>query len=125
MKINPDLLYDVLYNDATGTTGTVTLSKSAANYNYLEIFYQVGGTEAYANYDSTRIFSPNNKQVNLTITLAGAAGNNIQFKTSVYKISGTSMTLSNWYAEGAVNNNAATRVSKNAEIRVVRVLGYK
>ena len=131
MKINPSLIDlssvtpVVLYNNTSGTTGNVTLSQSAANFSYLEIFYQYGGTDTYANYDSTKIFSPNNKQVNLTVVMAGSAGTNIQFKTSIYKISGTNMTLSNWYGDGQVNNNSNTSVSKNATIRVVRVLGYK
>ena len=29
-----------LYDNGTGTTGTVTLSETAANFNYLEIFYR-------------------------------------------------------------------------------------
>ena len=115
----------VLYNNSSGTNGNLTLSESCENFSYIEVFYQYGGTETFTNYDSTKIFSPNNKQINLSIVLAGSGGTNIQFKTSVYKISGKNMTLSNWYGDGTVNNNAATGVSKIAVIRIVRVIGYK
>ena len=36
----------VLYNSASGTAGTVTLSDSAENYTYLEIFYRSSGDNA-------------------------------------------------------------------------------
>ena len=40
-------------------------------------------------------------------------------------INGTNMTLSNWYGNGNIANNAVSAVSKTAAIRIVRVVGYR
>ena len=52
----------VLYNNASGTAGTVTLSDSAENYTYLEIFYRSSGDNACG---SVKVFNPNGKLVHL------------------------------------------------------------
>jgi hypothetical protein len=124
-SINSKTTPVVLYNDATGTTGDLQLNETAANFSYIEIFYQYGGTAAFTSYNNTKVYSPNNKQACLSILLAGSAGTNMQVKTAIYSISGTSMTLSNWYGEGQINNSASSSTAKNAVIKVVRVEGYR
>lgn len=52
----------VLYNNETGTTGTVTLTETAANFEEIEIFYYKSG-----NYSSVKIANPNTKIANLTL----------------------------------------------------------
>ena len=46
-----------LYNNATGTNGTVTLSETSANFNYIEIFYyaKISNTNFYG---SVKVYSP-------------------------------------------------------------------
>ena len=52
-----NLLPVQLYNNTSGTTGTVTLSQSAANFTRLRVFFTTGN----AGYGSTEIWSPNGK----------------------------------------------------------------
>ena len=85
-------LKKVLYDGGdTGTTDTVTLSESAANYEYLRIFYRPN--DGYLS--STKIYNPNGKRAFLVSGYAGSStsdtsGWNIKLK--VVSISGTSIT---------------------------------
>ncbi len=54
----------VLYNNATGTTGTVTLSESSANFSYLEVFY---GNSNKSGCASAKVYSPNGKGLEMAI----------------------------------------------------------
>lgn len=114
-----------LYNNSSGTTGTVTLNETSANFAYLEIFYgkNNGRTNAIV-YSSTRIFSANGKKASLVWEAVETTNAN-QFICATYTISGTS--LSKTY-EGYVNVNTGgghnVSVSNN-EIKVFRVVGHR
>jgi hypothetical protein len=54
----------VLYNDATGTNGTVTLSETSANFSYLEVFY---GNSPKSGCGSVKVYSPNGKGVDMAV----------------------------------------------------------
>lgn len=53
-----------LYDNPSGTTGTVTLSESAANFSYLEIHYKLVSSNV-SYYANTKVYSPNGKRVSL------------------------------------------------------------
>lgn len=57
-----------LYENSSGTNGTVTLSQTAANFVYLEIFYFDMNNGVIT---STKIWSPNGKAVSLEVTTKG------------------------------------------------------
>ena len=42
-----NLKQDILYNNATGTTGKVTLNASKNNYSYLDIFATISGRDVF------------------------------------------------------------------------------
>ena len=100
----------VLYNNATGTTGTITLSETSANFSYLEIY----GYSAY-EYAFTKVYSPNGKAVILsTVVYADQA----YFFATRLAISGTSITQAynkNWYGSVTTDNS----------VYVTRVIGYR
>lgn len=52
-----------LYNSSTGTYSSVTLSQSAANFTYLEIFFK----DIDSMVNSVKIYSPNGKSARLSI----------------------------------------------------------
>lgn len=85
-------LRKVLYDGGdTGTTGNVALSDSAANYEYMVIYFQPN--DGYLS--STKIRNPNGKRAFLVSGYAGSStsdtsGWNIKLK--VVTISGTSIT---------------------------------
>lgn len=125
MKINPNLIDlssvmaipEVLYNNTTGgTNGTVDLSETSANFNYIEIFYRQA--QYTSIYSSVRVYKPNGKQVSLVAIQAEGTGAGIA--SAYVTISGTKITKNGyniyWTNSGNANTNA---------IYITRVLGYR
>jgi microcystin-dependent protein len=108
----------VLYNNATGTTGTVTLSDSSANYTYLEIYFNKSGC-----YGSVKIYQPNGKDVALFVSNAYDTGLTQDF-TSKININGTSITKL-FYMYKNYNASGFTGAGIANEIVINRVVGYK
>lgn len=85
-------LRKVLYDGGdTGTTGDVALSESAANYDYMVIYFRPN--DGYLS--STKIRSPNGKRAFLVSGYAGGSTSDTSswnIKLKVVSISGTSIT---------------------------------
>ena len=107
----------VLYNSAGGTAGTVTLSDSAENYTYLEIFYRSSGDNACG---SVKVFSPNGKLVHLGTIHYIADFDYAKF--ALVNVSGSMITFSQNY-QITLKNNGSTYSAENA-IFITRVVGY-
>lgn len=107
----------VLYDNASGTAETVTLSDSAANYTYIEIFYRSSGDNACG---SVKVFSPNNKLVHLGTIHYVADYDYAKF--ALVSILGTSITFSQNY-QITLKNNGSVYSAENA-IFITRVVGY-
>ena len=110
-----------LYDNSTGTTGNITLSQSAANFSYLEIFFY----GRYAQYTSVRIFNPNNKTANLHTwhVFASDSGTVVGMSRNV-NISGTTLSTgtSDQYGEWWSYQN---QVKNENNIYIYKVFGYK
>lgn len=108
-----------LYYNATGTTGSITLNETAANFSYIEIYYY----KANCGYGSAKIYSPNGKDVNLMLN---QLSEKIIFQnlSKRIKISGTSITVDT-NASG-YGNVSASKVEVNTEnnIHIFCVVGY-
>lgn len=107
-----------LYNNATGSNGTITLSSSAANYNHMRIYYKHSSDNTYSSVD---VYSPNGKIVLLPIVEATTSAAWIVGRAVT--ISGTSIsTASNWYGE----QNTTTGASYNHTnyVNIIRVEGW-
>lgn len=107
-----------LYDNSSGTTGTVTLNSSAANFAYLEIFYGV----SLGSMQSVRIPSPNGRTA--CLTLAYTESNYVRLQSPRAYINGTSITKtatggSNQYAAGGVD-----MFTTNA-VKIFKVIGWK
>ena len=107
----------VLYNSASGTAGTVTLSDSAENYTYLEIFYRSSGDNACG---SVKVFSPNGKLVHLGTIHYVADYDYAKF--ALVNVSGSMITFSQNY-QITLKNNGSVYSAENA-IFITRVVGY-
>lgn len=107
----------VLYNSTNGTAGTVTLSDSAENYTYLEIFYRSSGDNACG---SVKVFSPNNKLVHLGTIHYIADYDYAKF--ALVSVSGSMITFSQNY-QIILKSNGSTYSAENA-IFITRVVGY-
>lgn len=107
----------VLYNNSTGTTGTVTLSESAANFTLLKILY----SDDWSQYKSDDVYSPNNKTVQL-LSCRIIENNSTFMRFRLVKISGTQITNSdtgNWTSWNNDTNNTTSNIF------IHQVLGYK
>lgn len=107
----------VLYNNASGTAGTVTLSDSVENYTYLEIFYRSSGDNACG---SVKVFNPNGKLVHLGTIHYIADYDYAKF--ALVNVSGSMITYSQNY-KITLKSNGSSYSSENA-IYITRVVGY-
>lgn len=112
----------VLYNDTTGSNGTITLPETSANFKYIDIFYTDNGgrTGGY-----TRVYSPNGKIVCLSIVEAAASSYTYIRRTS-YTFNGTSLTPDTALAGYArVTGTAVDSSTGSNYIKIKRVVGYE
>ena len=108
-----------LYDNASGTNGTVTLSETSANFNYLEIFYGKG----HDTIQSVKVYNPNGKGATL-ITGYVESTTFAQLQMPRILISGTSITKS---YSGLVNlgSNEVIISPTGNEIQIYKVVGWK
>lgn len=113
-----------LYGNASGTSGTITLSETAANYNYLEIFYSANTSAGYA---SMKVSAPNGKTINLN-HMGGQSSNYLECYSAQVAISGTSVTFKSGKSM-SINNTGSSwgwgGFSNTNEIKIYKILGYK
>lgn len=117
-----DINGKVLYDNSTGTNGTVTLSDSAANYDCLEIYFRTNDSTDYKN--SIKIYSPDNALVPLSYPLVATNGTAIYWKTKTVRVSGNSIFSSDGsrYAEATIK--ATTSISQKNYVYITKVIGY-
>lgn len=110
---------EVLFSGST--TGTVTLSETAANFDRFVIYYETGGSGA----GSVEVSSPDGKQFSMQGMYFASSANIVQQRFKVMSISGTSITR---VSSGYINTSTSGAVSVNTtenNIEVKRVLGYR
>lgn len=106
-----------LYDNSTGSTGNVTLSQTAADFTFLQIFYYLKSS-GNQNYGNTCVFSPNNKRVGLIMTQNN--NSSLVIGSCIKTISGTSITNVYNGTYNSFGNSAATN-----ELYIYKVLGWK
>lgn len=107
----------VLYNSESGTAGNATLSDSAENYTYLEIFYRSSGDNACG---SVKVFNPDGKLVHLGTVHYIADYDYAKF--ALVNVSKTKITFIQNY-QITIKNNGSEYSAENA-IFITRVVGY-
>lgn len=111
-----------LYNNSSGSAGTITLGDSSANYTYIEIFFRDNNNR---DCNSEKIYSPNGKTTSLSTTEASTATNTL-FRRTRYTISGTSVTPDTSGAGYAqINNTVPSTNAGGNYIIIYRIIGYK
>ena len=112
----------VLYDNPSGTTGTITLSESAGNFQMVEIFYVDNNGRSNK---SVKVYSPQQKNVELSCIEPSTDNNPMRtyIRTSLWIINGTSLyhdksTFTTLSSDGVVVNN-------NQYIKINRVVGYR
>lgn len=110
-----NLIGVVLYNNSTGTTGTVTLSDDVSNYSYLEIFYSYNGSR-----QSTKIIG--NKA---SLIVHTTSNNQTYLLFKEVSFSGTSMTVNSYQQWNNVWGTSNVNASNTNGIYVIKIVGYK
>lgn len=108
-----------LYNNTSGSNGTITLSTSAANYNHLRIYYL--DNEGNKWNSSVDVYSPNGKYVALGWTVA--TDTHVWAGGRVVYISGTSIsTYSSYY--GTTHADGDWSFGHTNYCAIIRVEGW-
>lgn len=115
-----NLIPTTLYNNSSGSNGTITLSDNSANYSYLEIYFYTNDGWQYKGYQKCMLEGSNATYHTLIATWSDTSGR-CYLKTKLISISGTSISTVG-YSEVNLSGGGAT-ASNNIYIR--RVLGYK
>lgn len=108
-----------LYENSGGTNGTVTLSDSVANYDYIEIY--VLSTSDYGTgyaQNSTKVWQPNGKTAWLTTGYCDT--NNYNLKVCSALLQNNTITRPYGYWEFSDSSSSQTNY-----IGITKVIGYK
>lgn len=113
-----------LYDNSSGTTGTITLSESVANFSYLEIYIMTSHNNDCFTF---KVASPNGKTTVLNwqeiFTTSNASASNWYVMGRRIQINGTSITTyNNQY--GLINISGDYLETGNRG-NIVRVIGYR
>lgn len=107
----------VLFNDATGTSGTVSLSQSAANFDHMKIYYRSTRNTMTA-HGSIDVYEPNGKTADLQMMFIDSGYAYHYWK--LVTVSGTFITQSSGY--GWYGNDASSATTENQNnIYITRV----
>lgn len=110
----------VLYNNASGDNGNITLNESVNNYSYIEIFYRTNDGDGYRG--SIKL-QTNNSMV-ASLTAHHYVPNTLYIKFKEINITGTSITNLQ-YVEYFFSNGSTVTVNEQNNIYITRVVGYK
>ena len=115
-KINGTTLYD----NSTGSNGAITLSDSASNYNFIEIYF----FSADNDYSSVKVYNPNNKRV--ALTTGSFFGTQLYIKSANRTITDNTISLSDGNVDTEWNiANSTASSSAGSKIKIYKVIGYK
>lgn len=116
-----------LYDNSSGTTGTITLSSSLANYAYVDIMNaKLDGDSG--GYNVCRVYSPSGKRASFNQINYVRSANTIQTVFSKILMSGTSIT---WDVPGAIfgittTSGAVGGISAGEGAQLIyKIVGYK
>lgn len=110
----------VAYSNESGTTGTVTLSETSANFTLLEIHYK----NSDGQYGSTTVYSPNGKTTYGTIVRSTASGGIMLINGALFSVSETTITISRNIQLDAVYNGSNEKDTSNI-LAITKVYGYR
>ena len=109
----------ILYENATGTNGNITLNDDVSNYRYLEIFgYEtIFNSSIYTKYDLST-----GKKINLSNISTQGEQNRLQSAT--YSINGTTLTFESAYMNVVFGTTINSQTNNN-EFNITKIIGYK
>lgn len=119
--LNDYLNGDVLYNNSIGEKGDVILSKSANDYQYIEIFY----TQYQGYQNSTKVDLKITNKITLIASiwlLDQGSYNGIYFDTKQIVVDGKKINV---ISKGTLYYNNNFNKENQDNIKIHKVIGYK
>lgn len=113
--------HTVLYNNESGSNQTIALSDSAANYDYIEIYYIIN--DGYNGY--VKVFNPNGKTVMLIGSNGTYSANKAWYKMRVVNINGTTIATEGGQYQEMEFGTSSISYLRNNVILITRVVGIK
>lgn len=120
-EIEAKITETVLYENQTGTTEDITLTESAENFSYIEIFYK----SSYNQCSSVKVYSPNNKHLLLSSFNVFQTDGTVVGQSRVVTISETNISTSGegkLFGEWWSWDNSIKSINR---IYITRVVGYR
>jgi hypothetical protein len=108
-----------LYTNNSGSSADITLNDSVSNYSYLEVYgynNAVGGS-IYTKYDVS-------SGQDLSLFTVGTNGSQTRLVTTVYTVSGTTLTVK-YTQRTTIFNKTIAEQGSNAENKITKVIGIK
>lgn len=120
IQANGNPLYGakILYNNASGVWGTITLNETAANFKYMEFYYKKPEGDHFWN--CSKVHDPNDKRVGFLVAQV-APGSVAQTLMGGVAIVGTSVSI---YTMSRYNNGSSWEMDSTT-LRIYRIVGYR
>lgn len=112
---------DVLFEDANGSSGEITLSDSTANYRKIEIEYSDWDANVYSG--SSVFYSPNGKLISLFLQRYQSNSSILYTAATRYSVSGNKITPD--LANSGLARSSGSNTSSQNYILIRKVIGYK
>ena len=119
-----------LYNSSSGTSGTVNLSESVANYSRVKIFFKKGSSStnniSYPN-GSIEVWNPNGKYIDTLITTSDTNSSNLTLYSSIWLVSGNKITFQSTTSKSVsftASSYPTVSLQSSSSIYITRVEGY-
>jgi hypothetical protein len=114
----------IVYENINGAYGNITLTDTAANYTYFEIYFSANDGPNYQS--SVKISAPNGKTISLIYALNDDSANIVYYKTKNMLITGNKINnVAGRYSDTTFFNGANPVITKVDHIKIHKVLGYK
>ena len=110
----------VLYNNASGTQGTITLTDSVANYKFLIVTFKRA-----LGYFSTIVDTPNNTQITVPTTFYQEGNPNSMYIYSSKLGFNNNIVTYIYHGLSYLPSGGTISVGNDDNVRVVKILGYK
>ena len=117
---NNEITYpDIIYNNNSGSTGTIALTKSISNFNFIEIYY----ADDQGNMKCEKIYNKKDSYATVSLTAQRIASNTVDSQNSLITISGS--TISHISSSGGTWTSWDNNIASGARCPIKYVFGYK
>jgi hypothetical protein len=112
-----------LYENSSGSNGTITLSETSANFKSLKIYYRSNDATTWAS--CSEVETPNGKTIDLTYFANSDNVTEIYIRTKNVQVSdNTITTITNRHHIANIGNGSCATGSSN-HIYITKVVGYR